>query len=274
MKCIGASTGNICTVRCRNNALAGPFGGCFAVQQVDVTANVNTPENIETGISLEEVNSQVLQDQADLPAALAANALAGSTEAEQNLAAVNALIGVSVTSKSAAIETPTIVTSVVAAATATDAASAATCVKFVPARNDNDARSRLDNAFGDVDAKLKEHYTGLAKDHLEVIARDLVLPRPILSQHDSQRLATIVDQIVHPGALVSHRLSYQIQFDPNVVGTAELVRLAVMTRQKRVDYVSTIGVPYANVTLRDAEEDADIRVFAHETPVETYNRDW
>jgi hypothetical protein len=33
--CIGASTGNICTVRCRNSAVAGPFGGCFAVQQTD-----------------------------------------------------------------------------------------------------------------------------------------------------------------------------------------------------------------------------------------------
>lgn len=33
--CIGASTGNICTVRCRNTAVAGPFGGCFAVQQAD-----------------------------------------------------------------------------------------------------------------------------------------------------------------------------------------------------------------------------------------------
>jgi hypothetical protein len=33
--CIGASTGNICTVRCRNTAVAGPFGGCFAVQQTD-----------------------------------------------------------------------------------------------------------------------------------------------------------------------------------------------------------------------------------------------
>lgn len=38
-----ASTGNICTVRCRNSAIAGPFGGCFAVQQVDVQPTVNTP---------------------------------------------------------------------------------------------------------------------------------------------------------------------------------------------------------------------------------------
>lgn len=41
--CTGASTGNICTVRCRNSAIAGPFGGCFAVQQVDVQPTVNTP---------------------------------------------------------------------------------------------------------------------------------------------------------------------------------------------------------------------------------------
>ena len=27
LDCSGASTGNICTVRCRNNAVAGPFGG-------------------------------------------------------------------------------------------------------------------------------------------------------------------------------------------------------------------------------------------------------
>jgi hypothetical protein len=39
--CIGASTGNICTVRCRNNAVAGPFGGCFAVQQTDGTGRTD-----------------------------------------------------------------------------------------------------------------------------------------------------------------------------------------------------------------------------------------
>ncbi|KAI1338849.1 hypothetical protein F5Y15DRAFT_99769 [Xylariaceae sp. FL0016] len=33
--CTGGSTGDICTVRCRNNAVAGPFGGCFPVQQTN-----------------------------------------------------------------------------------------------------------------------------------------------------------------------------------------------------------------------------------------------
>ncbi|KAI6377882.1 hypothetical protein MCOR25_002398 [Pyricularia grisea] len=39
LNCSGGSTGNICTVRCRNNALAGPFGGCLAVQQSDKKVN-------------------------------------------------------------------------------------------------------------------------------------------------------------------------------------------------------------------------------------------
>jgi hypothetical protein len=39
--CVGASTGDICTVRCRNTAVAGPFGGCFPVQQTDGTGRAN-----------------------------------------------------------------------------------------------------------------------------------------------------------------------------------------------------------------------------------------
>ncbi|EFX00317.1 gas1-like protein [Grosmannia clavigera kw1407] len=42
LNCSGGSTGNVCTVRCRNNAAAGPFGGCFAVQQTDATAAAAT----------------------------------------------------------------------------------------------------------------------------------------------------------------------------------------------------------------------------------------
>jgi hypothetical protein len=52
------STGNICTVRCRNNAVAGPFGGCFAVQQTDGTAAVNTASNIQTAQTLEGITAR------------------------------------------------------------------------------------------------------------------------------------------------------------------------------------------------------------------------
>ncbi|KAK0625377.1 hypothetical protein B0T17DRAFT_492424 [Bombardia bombarda] len=132
--CTGASTGNICTVRCRNNAVAGPFGGCFAVQQVDTTAKVNTPANIATKDSLSDVLAQVDTNLKDLPAAVQANQNAGGTQAQQNAAAVSALLGLTIVSKAAPTTTPsvvlggnvaatTLVTSTAAAATTTAAAS-------------------------------------------------------------------------------------------------------------------------------------------------------
>ncbi|KAI9190289.1 hypothetical protein H9P43_001730 [Blastocladiella emersonii ATCC 22665] len=33
MQCTGGASGNMCMVRCRNNAVAGPFGGCVPVEQ-------------------------------------------------------------------------------------------------------------------------------------------------------------------------------------------------------------------------------------------------
>ena len=47
---------------------------------------------------------------------------------------------------------------------------------------------------------------------------------------DWDRLAGTVDQIVHSAALVNHVLPYAQLFEPNVVGTAELIRLALTTR--------------------------------------------
>ncbi|KAJ3535945.1 hypothetical protein NM208_g6925 [Fusarium decemcellulare] len=110
LNCFGASTGNICTVRCRNNALAGPFGGCFAVQQVDTDEKTNTPETITTEQTLKGVEDQVLKNQADFPDAVAANQNAGSDEAEQNKAAADALLGATVVTSEFAQQTPTVVT--------------------------------------------------------------------------------------------------------------------------------------------------------------------
>ncbi|KAJ2992507.1 hypothetical protein NUW58_g2147 [Xylaria curta] len=67
MQCTGASTGNVCTVRCRN---ANNFGGCFAVQQTDVKPSKNDPTKITTIQELGSVLQQVEQNIADLPAAL------------------------------------------------------------------------------------------------------------------------------------------------------------------------------------------------------------
>ena len=51
-----------------------------------------------------------------------------------------------------------------------------------------------------------------------------------------------VDLIVDPAALVNHVLPYSQLFGPNVVGTAELMRIALTTKKKPYTYVSTIGV--------------------------------
>ncbi|KAI1100829.1 hypothetical protein F4804DRAFT_32907 [Jackrogersella minutella] len=119
--CTGSSAGNVCTVRCRNTAQAGPFGGCIPVQQVDVQPSQNTPANIPTALSLDKILKQVAQDQADLPAAVAAIQNAGSGEAVQNAAIVSSLLQQTVTSKPAAVETLSVATG--AAATATAAVS-------------------------------------------------------------------------------------------------------------------------------------------------------
>ncbi|XWX01429.1 hypothetical protein V2A60_009457 [Cordyceps javanica] len=108
LKCTGGSTGNICTVRCRNNAIAGPFGGCFPVQQVDTDQAANNPSTIQTAQKLNAVLDQVQVNQADFGKAVDANKAAGTDESVQNLAAVNALLSETVTSKPAAVETPAV----------------------------------------------------------------------------------------------------------------------------------------------------------------------
>ncbi|KAI1282886.1 hypothetical protein F5Y07DRAFT_386121 [Xylaria sp. FL0933] len=105
LNCTGSSAGNVCTVRCRNNALAGPFGGCFPVQQVDTAAVSLKPSDVNTNLTLEKVNAQVAQDVKDLPAALAAIQAAGTDEQLQNAATVSKLLQISVVSSAAPTQT-------------------------------------------------------------------------------------------------------------------------------------------------------------------------
>ncbi|KAI1429149.1 GEgh16 protein [Xylaria sp. FL1777] len=86
MACIGASTGNVCTVRCRN---ANSFGGCFAVQQTDTEPNANDPTTIDTIQQLDAVLSQVQQNIADFPAALEGIQDASQSPADQGTSVVD-----------------------------------------------------------------------------------------------------------------------------------------------------------------------------------------
>jgi fatty acid CoA ligase FadD9 len=130
---------------------------------------------------------------------------------------------------------------------------------IVRAKSDEEARARLDATFDSGDPKLLAHYQGLAAEHLAVLAGDKGEANLGLDDATWQRLADTVDLIVDPAALVNHVLPYSQLFGPNVVGTAELIRIALTTKIKPFVYVSTIAVG-AGINPADNTEDADVRV--------------
>ncbi|MCW2556163.1 MAG: oxidoreductase [Mycobacterium sp.] len=130
---------------------------------------------------------------------------------------------------------------------------------IVRAKSDEEARARLDATFDSGDPKLLKHYRELAAEHLEVLAGDKGEANLGLDGATWQRLADTVDLIVDPAALVNHVLPYSQLFGPNVVGTAELIRIALTTKIKPFVYVSTIAVG-AGINPADNTEDADVRV--------------
>jgi fatty acid CoA ligase FadD9 len=115
-------------------------------------------------------------------------------------------------------------------------------ITLVRAKDSDAARERLDATFDSGDPKLLAHYRELAADHLVVLAGDKGEANLGLEHAIWQQLADTVDLIVDPAALVNHVLPYSQLFGPNVVGTAELIRIALTTRIKPFVYVSTIGV--------------------------------
>lgn len=118
------------------------------------------------------------------------------------------------------------------------------------------ARQRIEAVLGS-DAALLKRFRALAADHLEVVAGDIGEPRFGLDEATWRRLADTVDLVVHPAAHVNHVLPYRQLFAPNVVGTAEIIRLAITRRLKPIHYVSTMGV--SAVAHQLVDEDTDIR---------------
>ena len=119
------------------------------------------------------------------------------------------------------------------------------------------ARQRMEEAL-DTDPELLTRFRALAADHLEVLPGDLGLPSLGLDTATWDRLAGTVDLIVHTGAHVNHVLPYNQLFAANVGSTAEIIRLALTTRLKRIDYVSTLGIIALAGSIVD--EDVDIRL--------------
>lgn len=141
---------------------------------------------------------------------------------------------------------------------------------LVRAKDDAAARSRLDRTFDSGDPQLAERYRLMAADHLEVLAGDKGDADLGLGIQTWRRLTDEVDVIVDPAALVNHVLPYRQLFGPNVIGTAELLRVALTSRLKPFVYVSTIGVG-AGIAPSRFTEDGDIRqISATRTIDESY----
>ena len=97
------------------------------MQQTDVTPRQNRPDNIETAQAIDATLAQVASNQQDLGAAIQANANAGTDEAKQNLAAVEAILNIAPTTSQFPQQTPDLVApgQESAASTTGDAAASA-----------------------------------------------------------------------------------------------------------------------------------------------------
>jgi fatty acid CoA ligase FadD9 len=129
---------------------------------------------------------------------------------------------------------------------------------IVRGRDADAARARLEKAFDSGDPELLRRFRQLAADHLEVIAGDIGEPKLGVDNATWDRLTRTVDLVVHPAALVNHVLPYGQLFGPNVVGTAEVIRLAITARIKPITYLSTVAVA-RSVPADEFIEDGDIR---------------
>ena len=129
---------------------------------------------------------------------------------------------------------------------------------LVRADSNDAARQKLADVFDSGDPDLLRLYRTLAP-RLEVLAGDKDRPGLGLDRQTWLRLAESVDLIVDSAAMVNGALPYSELFGPNVVGTAELIELALTTRLKRYAYVSTADVRH-QIEPADFTEDADIRV--------------
>ena len=112
---------------------------------------------------------------------------------------------------------------------------------LIRAADEATALQRLAASFAS-DSVLAKRFEALAKKHLEIRIGDVADPNLGLEPAVFDRLAQEVDHIVHCGALVNHLLPYAELFGPNVIGTAQLARLALTHRQKYFDFISSVAV--------------------------------
>lgn len=127
---------------------------------------------------------------------------------------------------------------------------------IVRGKNEKSARQRLYNSFASSDKKLYAYFKSLADKYLIILIGDITESKLGLTNKQWENLATDIDAIYHIGALVNHVLSYENIFDANVLGTVELIELALTKRVKKFIFMSSIAV----AATSHLDEYSDIRV--------------
>ncbi|WP_165546647.1 non-ribosomal peptide synthetase [Kribbella soli] len=102
-----------------------------------------------------------------------------------------------------------------------------------------DAASALDRIH---DSLLFYHLDATELDRVVPVVGDLGLPRFGLGDDEWDRLASTIDVVVHNGAMVNLVLGYQSHRAANVLGTAEVLRLAVSKRHKPLHHISSLSM--------------------------------
>jgi fatty acid CoA ligase FadD9 len=116
-----------------------------------------------------------------------------------------------------------------------------TCI--VRGRDDRAARERMRAAFAQTTPELTSWFDDVTSSgRLVLVAGDLQAPRFGLAQAAYDELAARIDAIVHNGALVNHAMSYRDLFEPNVLGSLEIARLAARRPELAVTFTSSIAV--------------------------------
>lgn len=114
-------------------------------------------------------------------------------------------------------------------------------VGLVRADSDQSAQARMDAAY--LDQRAQACFAQFAdQGQVEIVAGDLRRPQLGLSESLYRRLSNQVGAVFHAAALVNHSLDYRDLFDPNVAGTARVIRFALEGRAKPIHYISTVGL--------------------------------
>lgn len=109
-------------------------------------------------------------------------------------------------------------------------------------------------------------------DRVTAIAADLSLPRLALPEDTWQRLAESADLVLHAGALVNFLHDYRGHRRTNVLGTAELLRLATEGRPVPLHHIGTLAALQSATVGSPEPLPEDVDVLAIDAPPGGYNR--